>query len=152
KESYKNIKVNGKAIKGAPEESGTWSSGEFGTILADLFMPGMADFKYSQEANIVHRQASVYDYKVDRVRSGWTISVPGQYIRPAYRGAVWIDKETAHVLRIEMEARDIPAEFPRATAETAVDYDFVTLGTAEKFVLPVRAEILSCVRGANECE
>ena len=33
-----------------------------------------------------------------------------------------------------------------------MDYDYITLGTPEKFLLPVRAEILSCNRGSNECE
>jgi len=55
-------------------------------------------------------------------------------------------------LRIEMQGREIPEEFPLATVETAVDYDYVTLGTPEKFLLPVHAEVLSCRRGSNECE
>ena len=41
-----------------------------------------------------------------------------QSIRPAYRGAVWIDKETGRTLRIEMEAVDLPAAFPVDKAET----------------------------------
>ena len=89
---------------------------------------------------------------MERLRSNWKIQVPGQYVMPAYKGSVWIDKESAHALRIEMQAKDIPEEFPRATVETAVDYDYITLGTPQKFLLPVHAEVLSCARGSNECE
>jgi hypothetical protein len=89
---------------------------------------------------------------VERLRSSWKIWVPGQYILPAYKGSIWIDKQTANTLRIEMQAQEIPEEFPRIAVETAVDYDYITLGTAEKFLLPVRAEVLSCARGSNECE
>ena len=34
----------------------------------------------------------------------------------------------------------------------AIDYDFVTLGGTQKFLLPVKAEILSCQRGTSDCQ
>jgi hypothetical protein len=153
KESYRNIQINGKPSKKPPEESGAWSTGEFGTILGSLFSPYTdATFKYAQDDSISHRSASVFDFKVLRVRSNWRIWSPGQYILPAYRGSVWIDKETGEVLRLEMQAREIPEGFPEISIETAVDYDSIRLGTPEKFLLPVHSEILSCWRGSNECQ
>jgi hypothetical protein len=152
KESYRNVAVNGKQSR-KPEESGAWSTGEFGTILGDIYSPGTAAaFKYVQDDSVARRAAFVYDFSVERLRSNWKIQVPGQFIKPAYKGTVWIDKDGAHTLRIEMQAREIPEEFPRATVETTVDYDYITLGTPAKFLLPVRAEVLSCQRGSNECE
>jgi len=153
KESYRNLTINGKPSKKPPEESGAWSTGELGSILASLFSPGSAaEFKYVQEATISHLPAAVYDFKVARPRSSWKISVPGQFIFPAYKGTVWIDKQSAHVLRIEMQATNVPEEFPRSVVETAVDYEYITLGTPEKFLLPVHAETLSCGRGTNDCD
>jgi len=153
KESYRNIQINGKPSKKPPEESGAWSTGEFGTILGSLFSPYTnADFKYAQDDTILHRSASVFDFKVLRVRSNWRISMSGQYILPAYRGSVWIDKETAEVLRLEMQGKEIPEAFPEISIETAVDYDSIRLGTPDKFLLPVHSEILSCLRGSNECQ
>jgi hypothetical protein len=153
RESYRNLMINGKPLKKPPEESGSWSTGEFGTILAELFAPGSAaKFRYAQEDSIAHRPATVYDYSVERMRSSWKIQVPGQYIMPAYKGSVWLDKESAHALRIEMQAKEIPEEFPRISVETAVDYDYITLGTPDKYLLPIRAEVLSCDRGSNQCD
>ncbi len=153
KETYRNIQINGKPSKKPPEESGAWSTGEFGTILGSLFAPySDAQFKYAQDDTISHRAASVFDFKVLRVRSNWRIWTPGQYILPAYRGSVWIDKETGEVLRLEMQAREIPEAFPEVSIETAVDYDSIRLGTPDKFLLPVHSEILSCWRGSNECQ
>ena len=153
KESYRNLTINGKATKKPPEESGAWSTGEFGTILANLFSPGTdAAFKYAQDDTIAHLAASVYDFQVARPRSSWKIWVPGQYILPAYKGSVWLDKQSGHTLRIEMQAKDIPEEFPRVSVETAVDFEYISLGTPEKFLLPVHAEVLSCARGSNECD
>jgi hypothetical protein len=153
KESYRNLQINGKPSKKPPEESGAWSTGEFGTILGNLFSPySDADFKFVQDDTISHRSASVFDFKVLRVRSSWRIWTPGQYIMPAYRGSVWIDKQTAEVLRLEMQAKEIPEAFPEISVETAVDYDSIRLGTPEQFLLPVHSEALSCWRGSNQCQ
>src|SRR5262249_28733417 len=148
KESYRNLTINGKSTKKPPEESGAWSTGEFGTILEQIYYPGAAQFKWTQDENIIRRPSSVYDFSVDRERSTWKVSVPGQYIMPAYKGSVWIEKDGAHTLRIEMQGRQIPEAFPLITVETAVDYDYVTLGTPDKFLLPTHAEVLSCRRGS----
>jgi hypothetical protein len=152
-ESYRNLQINGKPTKKAPEDSGAWSTGEFGTILGNLFAPQSAtEFKYVQEDTVAHRSTSLFDFKVQRVRANWKIWVPGQYIVPEYKGSVWIDNKTAQVLRIEMQAKQIPEAFPEISVETAVDYDTINLGAADKFLLPVHAEALSCWRNSNECQ
>jgi predicted transcriptional regulator len=153
RESYRNLQINGKPSKKPPEESGAWSTGEFGTILGNLFSPYTdADFKFAQDDTIIHRAASVFDFKVQRVRASWRIWTTGQYIMPSYRGSVWIDKQTGEVLRIEMQAKEIPEAFPEISVETAVDYDSIRLGTPEQFLLPVHSEALSCWRGSNDCQ
>lgn len=152
KETYRNIAINGKATKKAPEETGSWSTGEFGTIQTNLFSPGVADFKFAQDSMTARTPSSVYDFDVPRPRSSWTVRLPGQFIVPAYKGSVWLDKQKANVLRIEMQARDIPEEFPLVSVETTLDYDYISLGTPAKFLLPVRAEVLTCRRGSNDCE
>jgi hypothetical protein len=152
-ESYRNLEINGRPTKKAPEDSGAWSTGEFGTIMGNLFAPQTAaEFKYSQEDTVAHRATSVFDFKVVRVRSNWKIWVPGQYVVPTYKGSVWIDKQTGQVLRIEMQAKEVPEAFPEISVETAVDYDTISLGSADKFLLPVHAEALSCWRNSNECQ
>ena len=50
-----------------------------------------------------------------------------------------------------MQAVDLPKEFPADTAESAVDYELVSLGT-DKFLLPVHSEVLTCLRGTSTCD
>lgn len=151
KERYQNIQINGKPVKTKIEDTGAWSTGEFGTVLNDLFSPGTAaNFRFAGDRSIEHQWAALYDFDVDHPHSHWRITVEGQSIQPAYRGSVWIAKDTARVLRIEMQAVKVPAEFPDDTTEMALDYDFTSLGT-EKYLLPVKAEILSCQRGSPIC-
>ena len=153
KESYRNLQINGKATKKSPQESGAWSTGEFGTVLADIFSPvTAADFRFVRNATIAGMASSVFDFTVERPNSHWKISLPAQFIQPAYKGSIWVDQKSARVLRIEMQAREIPKDFPEDAIETAVDYRFVSLGTPDKFLLPVHAEVLACFRGMNACE
>jgi len=64
---------------------------------------------------------------------------------------VWVDPRSGRVLRIEMQARRIPQEFPFDTIESTVDYQYIRLGGPGEFLLPVHAEILSCQRGSSMC-
>lgn len=152
-ESYKNIKINNRPVnKNMEDIGGTRSSGEFASILADLMSPDTgAIFRRDGNDTIHGRGTYVYAFEVPRERSHWRVEVAAQLYYPAYKGSVWIDKETSRVLRIEQQAKAIPVLFPFDTVETATDYDYVRLSTPEQFLLPVGAEILSCERGTNSC-
>jgi hypothetical protein len=152
KEDYKNPKINGKAVKaGADKDSGSWSSGEFGTLLMDVFHPSTAaDFRAKGQETIAHHAAKVYSFSVDKEHSHWRIQGGTQWILPAYKGTIWIDKETFRALRIEMEAINMPTAFVLDHTETAADYDYVTIKD-QKVLLPTHAEVLSCERGSFLC-
>jgi hypothetical protein len=152
KEDYRNLKINGKPVKKGAEESGAWSTGEFGTVLVDLFSPATsADFRYRREARTAGVLASVYDFQVERENSHWLVRTGGQSYKPAYRGSVWIDPKTARVLRIEMQSRNMPEEFPLDKVESATDYEYIRIGGSQQFLLPVHSETLSCQRGTSRC-
>jgi hypothetical protein len=151
KESYKNILINGKAPKDAVEKTGSWSTGEFATILQGILAPQTdADFHGKRSTTIVNRPAFRYDYSVEQPNSAWHVYASAESYVPGYTGSIWIDKENSRVLRIEMSARNMPKSFALDTVESAVDYDYVMIGD-QKFLLPVHSEALSCVRGTSEC-
>jgi hypothetical protein len=153
REEYRDIAVNGKATKKSIEESGgAWSTGEFGTVLIDLFSPATAaDFRYRHESRIAGGTARVYDFAVPRERSHWAIHSGSQIYNPAYKGSVWIDPQTARVMRIEMQAQGFPEAFPIDHVEAANDYQNIRLGDLKQYLLPVHAENLSCQRGTSYC-
>jgi len=153
KEDYRNLAINGKPVKKGMEElSGAWSTGEFGTMLIDLFSPATsADFRFRRESRTAGISARMYDFEVLRENSHWLIHTGSQRYQPAYSGSVWIDPKTARVLRIEMQARHMPEEFPLDKVESATDYEYVRLGGTQQFLLPVHSETLSCQRGSARC-
>jgi hypothetical protein len=151
-ESYKNIKVGNKSVNTSMDEiPGTRSTGEFSTMLEQLFESGAAKFRPGGQDTIHNRSAYVYSFEITRDLSRWRIEAPSQLYYPAVKGSVWIDKETSRVLRIEQSGKGMPALFPFDTIETTVDYDFIRLGTSGPYLLPVESEVLSCQRGTSIC-
>jgi hypothetical protein len=153
KERYRNLQINGKPTKAQRMEdlAGSWSTGEFASVLLDIFSPATAaDFRYRRTSRSGGRDAYLYDFEVDHEHSHWQIHMPSQSILPAYRGSIWIDKETARVLRIEMQAVHLPTEFPLDKIEMATDYEFIRIAD-RPFLLPVHSENLDCQRGTTMC-
>ncbi len=151
-EEYKNIRLNGRPANQAIEKTGAWSTGEFVTTLQDVLSPlTAASFARRREETVGSRAAYLYDFVVNQANSHWTVVAPdGRSLKPGYTGAIWIDKETNQVLRIEQRTNPLPPEFPYIKAESTLDYDFVRI-EAKTFLLPVRSENLSCQRGTSSC-
>jgi hypothetical protein len=151
KESYRNFLVNGRTPREAPDKSGSWSSGEFASLLQDVFSPiTNADFHGKRLTTIVNRPAYRYDFSVRQSNSHWHVTAEGQSYQPEFTGSVWIDKENYRALRIELAARNMPGSFPLDQVESSIDYDYVPIGD-HNYLLPVHSEVLSCARGGSDC-
>lgn len=150
-EDYRNVKLNGKPLKkGSPEDSGTWSSGEFGSTLIDVLGSAREEsFKYRGESFLAGADAKIYDYQVVKENAHWTIRF-GKPVRPPYTGSVYIDPKSARVLRIEMQTKQLPSDYELDTVEGTVDYDWVLI-SGRKFLLPTRSENLACFKGTYNC-
>ena len=153
KEQYRDITVGGrKTNKSMLDLGGTVSTGEFATTLESLFSShANAKFKFYRTTNWHESAAAIYDFKVALRNSEWQIHLGGQTLLPAYSGSIWVDKATAQVRRIEMQADQIPQDFLLDSIQWAVDYDMVRLGQSS-YLLPVHAENLSCERGSPVCK
>jgi hypothetical protein len=152
RETYQNIRRNGKPVDYARVEStGTWSTGEFGTLLQGLFFPSTAArFSFVREAAAGAGRARLYDFSVPQQSSHWRVEFEGRILYPAYQGSLWIHPDRAGVLRIEMQARDVPASYPMDVIEMTVDYAAVPIAGQHHW-LPVRAENLACKRYSTYC-
>ncbi len=151
-ESYRNVKINNRPTdKHLQDIDGSWSTGEFASALLDLFDPASkAHFSSGRSSTISGFRAQVYDFQVQSQNSHWRLQAGSQTVIAAYAGSVWVDPNTARVLRIEMQARNIPSDFPMDAVESAIDYSYVLVGE-KSFLLPVHAESLGCQRGSSFC-
>ena len=151
-ESYRNVKINNSHTeKSLQQIDGSWSTGEFASTLLEVFDPAThTQFRSGGATTISGFRAQVYDFQVQSENSHWMLHAESQTVTAAYQGSVWVDPATARVLRIEMQARNIPQDFPMDTVESAVDYSYVMVGE-KSFLLPVHAETLGCQRGTSYC-
>ncbi len=138
---YKLLKQNGKPVKRKYDPSlGATSMGEFGEIMALLFK---ARFLKSRQDNFRNRPALALDYVIEKADAKYqlTESTTRQQITTGLEGTVWIDAQSARILRIEYSASNIPAEFPLSVAEHAIDYREITV-KGKQYLLPNTAEFL----------
>jgi hypothetical protein len=152
-ESYSDVHVGTGEVKTALEElEGLYTTGEFRQLVAGILDPEKrADFGRPRRVNVDGRDAWRYPFSISRERSKWRITAPSERYFPAYGGALWIDMETSRVLRVEMQARDLPKGFPFDAVEMNVDYSFVKLEAGETFLLPTQSEALNCMSRTNIC-
>jgi hypothetical protein len=144
KEEYKVISVGGKlSDKDYQKLGGAISSGEFGTMLKEIFEPDTAaEFGFERWAKLDGRICLVYHYHVTRARSKWSIDWNNgeQVYSPAYSGSLFIDREVPVVMRVTLVAEGMPASFPIQEAKSTLNYGYQDL-SGKQFLLPLNSEM-----------
>ncbi len=151
KEDYRNFRVNNQPVD-RPEQSGSWSTGEFSTTLEDILSPMTnAKFRRRGAQKMAGRNAMVFDYTVAQPNSHWTIVAPDdRRYNPPYEGAIWVDQDTRRVLRIEQRTSSMPSGWPYKGAECVLEYGYVRIDQ-KTYLLPDRAENQACMSGSGAC-
>jgi hypothetical protein len=144
-EKFKLLKVDGRPTSQKYETlGGATSTGEFGGMIAALVDPqSRAQFKELRKEEFRGRKTVVYDFAVKKAHSVYQLNhqPSGRKTTVGYQGTVWIDLETARMLRVEYAAEGILPNFPLTMAESAVEYDWVTVA-GNRYFLPIYAEFI----------
>ena len=144
-EKFKLIKLNDRPTSTSYESlGGATSKGEFGMMIEALFAPeSQAQFKEVRKETFKGRPTILFTFAVKKANSLYRITdtPSGRVVTIAYSGTIWVEAETARVLRLEQAAEDIQRGFPVSVAESAVEYDWVKIGE-QKYLLPIAAEVL----------
>jgi VWFA-related protein len=159
-ESYSNVRINDASPeKSKHEQAGTWSMGEFASILQMLFAPASeAEFSFVRDDAIGTRPVLVFSYRVKESNNVLAYlhaiysSGGGATLFPGYEGMLWVDRSSAHILRLERKMAKMDPNFPITRVRTVVDYDDMPLGDGSTFVLPAKGEVETCSADEiNEC-
>jgi hypothetical protein len=122
--------------------SGVLGNGLFGLYLKDILLNASASDKYKGEEEIGGRRLARFDYRLPAVWAGQVINLPEGSGRVGLRGSYWADPQTFDVLRLEMNAYDIPLTLPITEAVTSIDYAPTDLGNNLVMLLPRSADFL----------
>ncbi|MEO5923014.1 MAG: hypothetical protein ABIR70_04220 [Bryobacteraceae bacterium] len=145
-ENYKVVLVNNLAVNniGHDQLGGTTSSGEFGTMLAEIFSPkASADIKWERWGTLRNRKTYVFAFRILQRNSEYRISdqSSGRSMIAGYHGLLYADVESKMVMRIKMDLDGLE-DFPIQRVSLDLNYDFVDI-SGNKFVLPLKAELTS---------
>ena len=144
KEDYKLILVNNTmTTQDYKTLGGSTTTGDFGSMMREIFEPAtQAKFEWDHWGTLRGRRVMAFSYRVAQSRSQWHIVYDKKLdIVPAYHGLVYVDKETRQVMRVTLDAQDIPAGFPVRRAETTLDYDYQDI-SGHTFLLPLKSTTL----------
>jgi len=129
---------------------GTFSTGEFGGILRNVFLnASKTQFHWKETDVLGSGTVQVFEYKVAKADSSFSIvDMSNRQITVGFHGLVFIDTATRGIRRVTLIADDIPATFLTHASSMAVDYDNVVIATHD-YLVPVSAE-LSILQGKHE--
>ncbi len=149
-EIHSHVTVNGRPLDDAASAKsnlmGFDSDGEFGLFLANLFKaPIVAIFKSAKDSYVGGSRVTVYPFDVPAAKSFWRVrDSKGRAVNPGFQGQLWLDRGTGRLLKLRLQAVDLPAGLDITWIRTSIDYAPTSLGDAGVFVLPVRSETTIC--------
>jgi hypothetical protein len=144
-EKYELLSDNDTPMLGKSLESldGAVSTGEFGTVMREIFDPASsAEFHWDRWGTLRGQLCHVYSYVIDQPHSKENIDYNHGEAKatPGYHGLVYVPKGTDTIARITVEP-DVPAGFPLQEVHQVVDYKYVDI-SGQKFLLPMSAQVI----------
>ncbi|MGP0071091.1 MAG: hypothetical protein ACLPWF_04060 [Bryobacteraceae bacterium] len=146
-EDYEVILKDNQPVNNVKMEQlgGTVSAGEFGTMMSDIFDPrSQAQFSWDHWATLRGRRNYVFAYDIAQEYSQYHVKEveTNQEIVPAYRGLIYVDRDTKTLTKITLNPYNIPTGFPIHEIHESLDYDFQTIGDSQ-YMLPLKAVLTS---------
>jgi len=146
-EEYDLISQNDQPVtnKKMDDLGGTVSAGEFGSFMKMIFDPdSQARFDWDHWGKLRGRTTYVFSYDIEQENSKFHLSSTEVDSKretvPAYRGLIYVDKETKMITKLSLDPYDIPTDFPIHEAHETLDYQFQKIADGE-YMLPLRAEL-----------
>jgi hypothetical protein len=145
KEDYKLVSLNDRVVNDAAYTSvgGALSMGDFGTVMREIFEPqSNTHFDWERWTTLRKRPTQVLTYRVPLETSKYSIHYSedqkdeGSTVIVGYHGSIFVDNDLHVVVRIVVEAENIPPSFPVQQVKSTLDYDFTKIGDRE-FLLPL---------------
>jgi hypothetical protein len=115
-------------------------TGIFALHLRTLFVNDNGMSSYRGEEEIEGHRTVRYEYHIPVNLSGYTIQLPEGSGNVAIRGSFWADPESLDVVRLDVEAYDIPPSLPLAEAVSIMHYGRMKIGD-RSVMLPQIAEV-----------
>jgi len=141
KEHYESLTLRNRSADSDRYPPSLTTTGEFGSLLKSIFAPeSAARFAWVRADTLRGAAVQVFSYAVDAAHSQYRVShqVAGtpKAVFSAFRGLLFIDAETAVVLRLTLDSDPLPVDFPVRQMSVTVDYGDTEVG-GQVYILPL---------------
>jgi hypothetical protein len=129
------------------------ATGDFGTFLTGIFAGNAASFTYNGDINFKGRTLAKFGFRVPREGGGYSVSNKvldktfyGRVGDKAYSaivpydGTFLVDPKTFDLVRLVVNAEQLPAQLKVCGVTTTLDYDTAPLNNSE-LLLPINARL-----------
>jgi hypothetical protein len=127
--------------------TGLMGNGAFSLLAHQVFTTDSAQYHFGGEEKLGGQTTIRYDFRVSQLESGYQIYTPYGRALVGFHGTFWADSQTFDVIRMEIEADDIPPSLRVDQAGQQVEYGRVRIG-ASSVLLPQSGAIT--MRQSNE--
>jgi hypothetical protein len=104
--------------------------------LKEILVDGSVSYEYKGEEDVAGRRLARYDYRLPLRASGHMFSLQEGSGTVGMHGSFWADPQTYDVLRLELNADNIPPTLPLTEAVTIINYAPTGLGENQAVLLP----------------
>lgn len=121
-------------------DRGPAATGSFGGYLVDIFDNQGAQFSFVGERTEAGRRIFAYTYSVAQEESHYKIRAEEGWVITAYRGTFEIDAASLELLRITVDAPELPKETGLCEVQSALEYARVRIGDGD-FLMPRQSRL-----------
>jgi hypothetical protein len=119
---------------------GAIGTGDFALHARSVFETSAPVFKYAGTATLRGHQARQFDFVVPLAASGYHLKSGGLEAIVGYHGSLWADARDDQLLRLEVQADDIPRSLGIGSVRDIMDYGRVRIGASD-FLLPLGSDL-----------
>jgi hypothetical protein len=119
---------------------GFLGTGAFDTFARNIFVYDAAAIKLSGEGILEGRDAWRFSYAIPSLNSHWQVNWLGAKGVVGETGALWVDRKTLTLLRLDAKAVDFPPNLPLNAITTTVLYQTIAIG-GTRALIPSDAQL-----------
>jgi hypothetical protein len=109
--------------------TGFSQDGLFGMYLYNVLVAGAARYTYRGEEELDGRRAAKYEYRLSALGEPMILSLGGNSkAATGMKGTLWADLVSLDVLRLDVQADEIPPDFPVVSSTAVLHYAPVRIG------------------------
>ncbi len=105
-----------------------------------VFGTPYAHFQFAGRKRVKGRKALQYDISASPLFANYRLNFNNHEAHCGFRGAIWADETSFDLIRMRIEATDVPPELQLVEATTEIDYARASLD-GNSYLIPASAEI-----------